>query len=169
MSRKLFNPGVHRGEFVPLSLEEMRVAYETFLDALEGRHPQDPTFPPVYLDANTGETKPVQDTPSNRAWHATGKMFEDEAKRMSFYWRAEQVMPITIDKRYAKYMDREAGSMHVALMSAVAMVRGNFRTPKKTLRAAFDAEFRRQLAKTVDPGGAARGSDGVDASCSQRH
>ncbi len=154
MSREIFTPGVHRGEFVPLSLEEMRVAYETFLDALEGRHPQDPTFPAVYLDANTGETKPVQDTPSNRAWHATGKMFEDEAKRMSFYWRAEHVMPLTIDKRYAKYTDREAGSMHV--MSAVAMVRGNHRTTKKALRAAFDAEFRRQLVKTVDPGDAAR-------------
>ena len=156
MNREIFTPGVHRGEFVSLSMEEMRVAYVTFLDALEGRHPQDPTFPAVYLDANTGETKPVQDTPSNRAWHATGKMFEDEAKRMSFYWRAEHVMPITIDKRYAKYTDREAGSMHVALMSAVAMVPGNHRTTKKALRAAFDAEFRRQLAKTVDPGDAAR-------------
>jgi hypothetical protein len=156
MSRKIFNPGVHRGEFVPLSMEEMRVAYVTFVDALRGGHSPDADFLAVYLDANTGETKPVQDTPSNRAWHATGKMFEDEAKRMSFYWRAEHVMPITIDKRYAKYTDREAGSIHVALMSAVAMVPGNHRTTKKALRAAFDAEFRRQLAKTVDPGDAAR-------------
>jgi len=108
------------------------------------------------VDANTGETKPVQDTPSNRAWNATGKMFEDEAKRMSFHWRAEHVMPITKDKRYAKYMDLEAGWMHVALMLAVAMVPGDYRTTKKALRAAFDAEFRRQLAKTVDPGDAAR-------------
>ena len=156
MNREIFTPGVHRGEFVSLSMEEMRVAYVTFVNALRGGHPPDASFPGVYVDANTGEAKPVQDTPSNRAWHATGKMFEDEAKRMSFYWRAEHVMPITIDKRYAKYTDREAGSMHVALMSAVAMVPGNHRTTKKALRAAFDAEFRRQLAKTVDPGGAAR-------------
>ena len=62
-------------------------------------------------------------------------------------------MPITKDKRYAKYMDPETGWMHVALMSAVAMVRCSYRTTKK--RAAFDAEFRRQLTKTVDPGDAA--------------
>jgi hypothetical protein len=149
-------PGVHPGEFLSLSMEEMRVAYVTFVNALRGGHPPNPTFPAVYLDANTGETKPMQDTPSNRAWYATGKMFEDEAKRMSFYWRAEHVMPITKDKRYAKYMDPETGWMHVALMSAVAMVRCSYRTTKKALRAAFDAEFRRQLAKTVDPAGAAR-------------
>jgi hypothetical protein len=36
MSREIFTPGVHRGEFVSLSMEEMRVAYVTFLDALRG-------------------------------------------------------------------------------------------------------------------------------------
>jgi len=149
-------PGVHRGEFVSLSMEEMRGAYVTFVNALRGDHPLDADFPGVYVDANTGETKPIQDTPSIRAWYATGKMFEDEAKRMSFYWRAEHVMPITKDRRYAKYMDPDAGWMHVALMSAVARVRGSDRTTKKALRAAFDAEFRRQLAKTVEPGDAAR-------------
>ena len=149
-------PGVHRGEFVSLSMEEMRGAYVTFVKALRGDHPLDADFPGVYVDANTEETKPIQDTPSIRAWYATGKMFEDEAKRMSFYWRAEHVMPITKDRRYAKYMDPNAGWMHVALMSAVARVRGSDRTTKKALRAAFDAEFRRQLAKTVEPGDAAR-------------
>jgi hypothetical protein len=148
--------GVHGGEFVALSMEEMRVAYVTFIDALNGRHPPDATFPAVYLDAKTGETKPMHDTPPNRAWHATGKMFEDEAKRMSFYWRAEHVMSITNDKRYAKYRHWEPGSMHVALMLAVATVRGSYPMTRKALRAAFDAEFRRQLAKTVDPGDAAR-------------
>ena len=149
-------PGVHRGEFVSLSMEEMRGAYVTFVNALRGDHPLDADFPGVYVDANTGETKPIQDMPSIRAWYATGKMFEDEAKRMSFYWRAEHVMPITKDKRYAKYMDPDAGWMHVALMSAVARVRGSDRTTKKALRTAFDAEFRRQLANTVEPGDAAR-------------
>ena len=117
---------------------------------------QSQTFRATTIDANTGETKPMRDTPSNRAWFATGKLFEDEARRMSFYWRAQHVMPITNDKRYAKYIDPAAGWMHMALMLAVAMVHGSDRTTKKALRAAFDAEFRRQLAKTVDSGEAAR-------------
>jgi hypothetical protein len=149
-------PGGPEGEFVSLSVEEMRAAYATFVAALRGDLPPDADFPADYVDANTGETKPMLDTPSYRAWFATSKLFEDDAKRTSFYWRAQHVMPITSDKRYAKYIDPAAGWMHVALMLAVAMVHGSDRTTKKALRAAFDAEFRRQLAKTVDSGEAAR-------------
>ena len=155
-------PKVHRptgsagGEFVSLRMEEMRVAYATFVAALRGDDPPDEDFPGDYVDANTGETKPLRDTQSNRAWFATGKLFKDEAKQVSFYWRAQHVMPITNDKRYAKYTDPAAGWMHVALMLAVARVRGSDRTTKEALHAAFDAEFRRQLAKTVDPGEAAK-------------
>ena len=61
-------------------------------------------------------------------------------------------MPIAAGKKYDKYVDRQAGSFHIALLAAVAMVRFSFRTTPKALRAAFDAEFRRRLATTVDPG-----------------
>src|SRR5260370_21268130 len=39
-------PGVHRGEFVSLSMEEMRVAYVTFVNALRGGHPRIQLFRP---------------------------------------------------------------------------------------------------------------------------
>jgi hypothetical protein len=73
-------------------------------------------------------------------------------KWISFYQRVEKVMPIAADKKYSKYVDREAGSFHIALLAAVAAVRFSFRTTPKALRAAFDAAFRRRLATTVDPG-----------------
>ena len=46
----------------------------------------------------------------------------------------------------------EVGSPHIALRAAVVGVRGNYRTRLKALRGAFDVEFRRHLAATVDPG-----------------
>ena len=88
----------------------------------------------------------------NRAWYAGGKLFADDAQRTSFHWRVNTVMPIAESPKYWKYVDDQAGSMHIPLLSAVATVRGSLRTPSKTLRAAFDAEFRRYLAATVDPG-----------------
>jgi hypothetical protein len=140
------------GEFVPLTVEEFRNGYATFSDGLDGKLPRDPDFPTEYHDAVTGAAKPVEDTPFNRAWIAAGKLFADEAKRISFYQRVEKVMPIAADKKYRKYVDREAGSFHIALLAAVAAVRFSFRTTPKALRAAFDSEFRRQLVATVDPG-----------------
>jgi len=135
------------GEFVPLTLEEFRNGYATFGDGLDGKLPRDPDFPAEYHDAVTGE-----DTPFNRAWIEAGKLFIDEAKRISFYQRVEKVMPIAADKKYGKYVDRQAGSFHIALLGAVAAVRFSFRTTPKALRAAFDAEFRHRLAAAVDPG-----------------
>ena len=115
------------GEFVPLTIEEFRNGYATFSDGLDGKLPRDPDFPTEYHDAVTGGARPVEDTPFNRAW-------------------------IAAEKKYRKYVDREAGSFHIALLTAVAMVRFSFRTTPKALRAAFDVEFRRQLVATVDPG-----------------
>jgi hypothetical protein len=110
------------------------------------------SIPTEYHDAVTGAAKPVEDTPFNRAWIAAGKLFADEAKRISFYQRVEKVMPVAADKKYKKYVEREAGSLHIALLAAVAAVRFSFRTTPKALRAAFDAEFRHRLATAVNPG-----------------
>jgi hypothetical protein len=115
------------GEFMPLTVEEFRNGYATFSDGLDGKLPRDPDFPAEYHDAVTGAGRPVEDTPFNRAW-------------------------IAADKKYGKYVDREAGSFHIALLAAVAAVRFSFRTTPKALRAAFDADFRRRLAAAVDPG-----------------
>jgi hypothetical protein len=55
-------------------------------------------------------------------------------------WRAVVVMGIARDRKYRKYRNDDAGSMHIALTSTVAMVRGSERTAKRDLRgSAFPA------------------------------
>ena len=146
-----FPPGVDRGEFVPLPIQEFPRAYAMILHALAGNLPRDPTFPTEVQDAKTGEAVPFRDTPLNRAWYTGGRLFADDAQRTSFRWRVKTVMPIAREPKYRKYVDDQAGAMHIALLSAVATVRGSLRTTPKALREAFDAEFRRHLATTVDP------------------
>jgi len=63
-------------------------------------------------------------------------------------------MGIAMDKKYCKYRNDTAGSMHIALATTVAMVRGNARTTKKDLRASFDILFRHVL-KTAEEWAAA--------------
>jgi hypothetical protein len=104
------------GEFVPLTIGEFREAYATFGDGLDGKLSRDPDFPSEYLDAVTGAARPLQDTPFNRAWIAAGKLFADEAKRISFYQRVEKVVPIAEGAKYSKYVDRNTGSYHIALL-----------------------------------------------------
>jgi hypothetical protein len=81
-----------------------------------------------------------------------GKTIDDDNKRLSFYKRLEMVMPIIRDKKYAKYIGWGQGTMHVALVVAIAAVPFSIRTTPKALRAAFDAIFRRALSSAVDPG-----------------
>ncbi len=150
LPRDQFPPGLGKGEYVTLSFEEFRHGYDVFSAALEGTLPLDPTFPKVYQDGRTGEATPMEDTAFTRAWYSAGKLFTDEAKRISFYARVKRVMDIALSPKYAKYVNRAAGSFHVALLGAVAAVRFSSRTNPKALRAAFDAEFHRYLATTVD-------------------
>jgi hypothetical protein len=58
------------------------------------------------------------------------------------------VLGIARDKKYAKYRNDEALSMHLALRTTFCMVRGSQRTPKKELRARFDIMFRAALKET---------------------
>ena len=95
-------PGLSRGDYVALSLEEFRNAYDTFSAALAGELPRDPEFPTQYHDAHTGQAIRLEDTPFNRAWFAAGKLFNDPARRISFYARVEHVMPIALDRKYAR-------------------------------------------------------------------
>jgi hypothetical protein len=155
LPRDQFPPGLDRGECVPLSIEEFWHAFSTFMASQAGRLPHDPNFPTMIQDARTGEATPLEDTPFNRAWFAAGKEFDDHAKRISFYWRLAEVLPIAFDRKYDKYRNRENGSLHMALLMAVARVTGSVRTTRKALRTAFDAEFRHHLATLVDLGGLA--------------
>ena len=149
-------PGLHGGNYVPLTLLEFQYAYALFGAVLNGDKLGRSDFPTVYQDAITGDVVPLPNTPFNRAWHAAGMTFEDEAKRISFGKRVE-MMTEFIKGKYSKYFDRTAGTMHVALMATIARVPFSVRTTKKALRAAFDDEFKRQLAKAVEVGQPAPG------------
>jgi hypothetical protein len=82
----------------------------------------------------------VENTPFNRGLHTAAGLFADAASRQSFMWRAVVVMGIARDRKYRKYRNDDAGSMHIALTSTVAMVRGSERTAKRDLRgSAFPA------------------------------
>jgi hypothetical protein len=60
-------PGLHGGNFVPLTLEEFQNAYATFLAVQSGELASDP-LPKEYFDAPSGEVKAIDDTPFNQAW-----------------------------------------------------------------------------------------------------
>jgi hypothetical protein len=146
------SPGLAKGDFVPLPVTQFQKAYVTVVRSVAGLLPPDPTFPSIIFDAVSGKPQAYPDTAMHRAWYAGGKLFTDEAERMSFYWRINSVMKLTDQPKYRKYIDHETGTMHIALLVAVATVRFSRRTKAKALRATFDAEFRRRLAATVDPG-----------------
>ena len=152
LPRDQFPSGIDQGDYVTLSLDEFRHGYDVFSAGIEGSLPPDPMFPAVYQDARTGEPMPMEDMPFSRVWFASGKLFSDVAKRISFYARVTHVMDIALARKYSKYVNRRAGSLHVALLGAVAGVRFSSRTTPKALREAFDAELRHRVAATVDPG-----------------
>jgi hypothetical protein len=145
-------PGLLKGEFVPLTVSEFREAYATIVQALTGGLPHDPTFPAAIANAETGQPVSFPDTPFNRGWYAAGKGFDDDARRTSFYWRVNKVMPLTKDPKYRNYVGQDGATIHVALLGAVAAVPFSTRTTPEALHAALDAEFRRRLATAVDTG-----------------
>jgi hypothetical protein len=143
-------PGVLSGDYVPLSVEEFQEAYATFLNVGAGLLPCAPDFPTEIFDSVSQRAAPFPDTPTNRGWYTAGALFDDEGKRISFYWRANKVMPLTQDPKYKKYISEGGFGMHVALMAAVAAVPGSHRTTPKALRAKFDVLFR-QILSAIDP------------------
>jgi len=150
-------PGVATGEFVPLSPREFLCAYATAVQVMAGHIPADPSFHAVTVDLESVGTFDVEDTPLGRALYtAAGRTFGgDPARHVSFYWRSMVVLPLTRQRKYRKYVDEEAGALHVALVDAVCAVRGNRTTPTEALCAALDAEFRRyvRLYPDVAPAG----------------
>jgi hypothetical protein len=137
--------------FVPISVTEFQKAYATVLHVLSGNL----EFAPGVLRApprNQAQPQAPEDALASRAWYMGGLLFVDPTERASFYWRVGNVLPLAQDKKYRKYRGEEAFSLHIALLSAVCAVRGSSRMTKKALRAAFDMEFRLQLAKIADGG-----------------
>jgi hypothetical protein len=81
-------PGSQKGDFVALEAMEFQKGYATLLHGLAGLLPRDPDFPTGYHDAITGKLQPLEDTPKTRAIYAAGKLFTDDARRISFLWRS---------------------------------------------------------------------------------
>jgi hypothetical protein len=137
--------------FVPISVTEFQKAYATVLHVLSGNLEFAAgalTVPP----RNQGQSQVPEDSLASRAWYMGSLVFVDPRERASFYWRIGNVLPLVQDKKYRKYRGEDAFSLHIALLSAVCAVRGNSRMTKKAVRAAFDMEFRLQLARIADSG-----------------
>jgi hypothetical protein len=137
--------------FVSISVVDFQKAYATVLHALSGSLEFAPGALQISLGNEDQPRTPV-DTDTNRAWYMGGLRFVDPAERASFYWRVSSVLPLVHDKKYRKYRGAEAFSLHIALLRAVCAVRGSSRMTKKALRAAFDVEFKSQLAKAMNSG-----------------
>ena len=80
---------------------------------------------------------------------ASDDLFDNVAERLSFYARVTKVLPLTRYRKYRKYVDRERGPLHIALVAAVATVAFSSDDTPRVLRVAFDVEFRRQLAASI--------------------
>jgi hypothetical protein len=145
LPRDQFPPGLDKDNFVPLDAVDFRNGYATFVQGLAGMLPDDPNFPAEYQDAVTGHATPLEDTPTKRATHGAAKRFTDDAKRVSFLWRLQNVMPLAQDKKYAKYRNDETGTMHIALLTAVAATPCNARSTRKVQRALLAASFQAVL------------------------
>src|ERR1700682_383162 len=92
-------PGVLSGDYVDLTAEEFQEAYATLLNVDAGLLPCAPDFPTEIFKATSPRPPPFPDTPFNRAWYTAGTLFDDDSKRVSFYWRVNKVMPLTKDRK----------------------------------------------------------------------
>jgi hypothetical protein len=135
-------PGVVAGEYVQLDLDLFLKAFSTILLVMTGELPCAEGFTPGPLAVvESLPTIVVEDTPFSRGMHTAIDLFPDVAQRLSFLWRAVVVMGIAMDSEYRDYRDDTAGSMHIALATTVAKLRGSERTTNEDLRASFDRMF----------------------------
>ena len=139
-------PGVGAGEYVELDVDLFLKAFSTVLHVMTGKLPCAEGFTPGLRVVVEGLPAVVlEDTPFNRGMFTAAHLFANAAQQVSFLWRAVVVISIAMDEQYRNYRNDTAGSMHIALATSVAMVRGSERTKKKELRASFDSMFRRVL------------------------
>jgi hypothetical protein len=146
MSRKPLPPDP-AGYFAQIDLRAFQTGVATYMTALREGVLLDPTFPDTAWDPVTRKETPIQDTPLTRAAHAASKLFDDPAKRIGFMYRLQSVMPIAFDRKYDRYRNDAAGTMHLALWTAIAYAPCSPRMTKKVLRASFEETFREVLPK----------------------
>jgi hypothetical protein len=130
------------GFFSPIDLVAFQTGVATYMTALrEGVQP-DPTFPKTSFDPVTRKTWPLQDNRLTRAAHEASKLFTDDAELTGFMFRLQALLPIAMGPKYDKHRNDEAGTMHIALMTAVAYAPCSPRMTPKVLRASLDNAFR---------------------------
>jgi hypothetical protein len=130
--------------FMPLELEQFRHAFMLFLYVLNGDVKASPPTA-TFLDPDTGSERPLEDTIFNRAWVAAGKLFEDEALRLSFHRRLEVFGSLCREPAYERYLGFCRPSLHLAFVAALARFPFSKIMTEKACMAAFDEELRRQL------------------------
>jgi hypothetical protein len=133
------------GFFKAIDLVAFQTGVATYMTALREGVPPDPTFPETSFDPVTRKTWPLQDNPFTRAAHEASKLFDDDAERTGFMYRLQALMPIALGPKYDKHRNDEAGTMHIALMTAIAYAPCSPRMTPKVLRASFDKAFREIL------------------------
>ena len=135
--------------FVPIPVVAFQRAYATALHVLSGNLDVAPGVLriPASLEGAPGGAL------VSRAWYIGGLLFADPAERASFHWRVTSVLPLVEGRKYRKYRGEDPFLLHVALLRALCVVRGNARMTRKVLRASFDDEFRRQLGQVTDGAG----------------
>jgi hypothetical protein len=84
-------------------------------------------------------------------------------------FRLQALMPIAMGPKYDKYRNDEAGTMHIALLSAIAYAPCSPRMTPKVLRASLDKAFREILpqVEALDTKGAGGSSRTAGASCAK--
>lgn len=141
-------PGIQAGTFVALDPLALRCAYITVIKTAAGLLPPDDDFPTEYENIVSGQLEPMEDTPLNRGMFKASKLFDDEAERISFLFRFTKLIGLALtDRRYARYRDDGPGpALHIALLTAVAVLPFSRRTPTKDLKARLHDELQRTLA-----------------------
>jgi hypothetical protein len=86
-------------------------------------------------------------------------------------FRLQALMPIAMGPKYDKYRNDEAGTMHIALLSAIAYAPCSPRMTPKVLRASLDKAFREILpqVEALDTKGAGGDRAGRPAHRAPRH
>jgi hypothetical protein len=136
-------PLLSAADFVPLPVDKFQRAFAAALHAMDGT---------LRVDSRSF-IEPKDGSPQARAWFLAGLLFADLDERASFHWRIGNVLPLLQDRKYRKYQDPESLVLHIALLRTLCVVGGSARTTKRTLRMAFDTEFKRQLADVASNGG----------------
>ncbi len=153
--RTLSTPGLATGDYIELSKEDFLRGFSHVMGVLAEKITVD-HFETTWVNAANGQPAAVKDTLFNRAWFSVGRLFEDDAMRVAFHARFLLAMEMAEEPKYVRHIDLAAGTMHIAAVRACTQLKFSHRTTKKARRAAFDAEFRRQLVAVGDSEGRSR-------------